>query len=166
MVNRDTNKWSDPYVGALIYQELIYLKNNLQTGTIILNCAQPTIENVFEEITDDFVNRGQMLGEHKELVNKILLSQYRSQRAIAGAIVGRKTLKTDVLPSIQGNSRLISVNSLSKHMNTEGLGKNSFVFSDYGSRNTNVIHKELELNNDDEEEENSTQEKVLIILKF
>ena len=32
MVNRDTNKWSDPYVGALIYQELIYLKNNLQTG--------------------------------------------------------------------------------------------------------------------------------------
>ena len=107
-----------------------------------------------------------MLGEHKEILNKILLSQYRSQRAIAGALVGRKTLKTDILPSIQGNSRLISVNSLSKHMNTEGLSKNSFVFSDYGSRSTNVIQKEPEINNEDDEDENSLQEKVLILFSI
>ena len=59
-VNKVTNKWDEPYVGPLLYQELIYLKNNLQTGTIILNCRKSTFGSVIDEIIDDFTNRGQV----------------------------------------------------------------------------------------------------------
>ncbi len=120
-MNRDNNKWSDPFVGMLVYQELIYLKNNFQIATIILDCAQRSVEGVFDEVIDDFINRGQMTNVHKELLTHILLSKYRSQRAIAGALVGRKSRHTDVLPSNQGNSRLISVNSIEKHLDTLAL---------------------------------------------
>lgn len=59
-VNQTTNKWDEPYVGPLLYQELIYLKNSLISGTIILNSHRHNIENVFEDVLDDFVNRGQV----------------------------------------------------------------------------------------------------------
>ena len=59
-VNRITNKWDEPYLGPLLYQELIYLKNNLQTGTIILNCRYDNIEALIDEVVGDFVNRGQV----------------------------------------------------------------------------------------------------------
>ncbi len=70
---------------------------------------------------DDFANRSQVVEAHKEKLKEILLSKYRSQRAIAGAIVGRKIRVPDILPSNKGNSRLISVNSISKHLNTYGI---------------------------------------------
>lgn len=59
-VSKVTNKWGEPYVGPLLYQELIYLKNNLQTGTVILNCKKTDFGSVVDEVLDDFTNRGQV----------------------------------------------------------------------------------------------------------
>lgn len=59
-VSKVTNKWGEPYVGPLLYQELIYLKNNLQTGSVILNCKKTDFGSVVDEVLDDFTNRGQV----------------------------------------------------------------------------------------------------------
>lgn len=59
-VNKMTDKWGEPYVGPLLYQELVYLKNNLQTGTIILSCQKTDFSSVIDEVLDDFTNRGQV----------------------------------------------------------------------------------------------------------
>lgn len=57
-----------------------------------------------------------MIEDHKDLLKKILITQYRSQRAFAGVLTGRKNLRPDELPSTKGNSRLISINSISENL--------------------------------------------------
>ena len=59
-VNTVTDKWGEPYVGPMLYQEFAYLKNNLQTGTVILNCKMTSFDGVIDEVLEDFTNRGQV----------------------------------------------------------------------------------------------------------
>ncbi|RNA18759.1 anion exchange 2 isoform X1, partial [Brachionus plicatilis] len=37
-IDSETNKWNRPFVGALLYQSLLYLKTGLQYGTVLLKC--------------------------------------------------------------------------------------------------------------------------------
>ena len=48
---------------------------------------------------------------YKQKLKEIILSQYRSQRAFAGILTGRKNLRPDNLKSTTGNSRLITSKS-------------------------------------------------------
>ena len=71
-----------------------------------------------------------MIQDHKDLLKKVMLTQYRSQRAFAGVLTGRKNLRPDNLPSTKGNSRLISVNSISENLSgtQNKTAKNDFKF--------------------------------------
>ncbi len=71
-VNKITNKWGDPHLGPLLYQELVYLKNSLLTGSIILNCRHSTIDAVFDEVLEDLVNRGQVILERKSTRTRLI----------------------------------------------------------------------------------------------
>ncbi len=50
------------------------------------------------------------------MLKSIILTQYRSQRAFAGVLTGRKNQRPDALPATKGNSRLISVNSIAENL--------------------------------------------------
>jgi hypothetical protein len=70
----------------------------------------------------------QVLPGQKFKLKDIILSQYRSQRAFAGVLTGRKNLRPDNLKSTTGNSRLITVRSfadLTKAEHGEAIGASS-----------------------------------------
>jgi hypothetical protein len=77
-------------VGALVYQNLVYLKNTLQYGTIILNSLKETFESIIDDVLHDFCMRGHMSRDNKDRMKGILLSQHRSQIGVAGVLTGKK----------------------------------------------------------------------------
>ena len=64
-----------------------------------------------------------MLGEHKEILKSIILTQYRSQRAFAGVLTGRKSQRPDLLPSNKGNSRVITVDEIAEDYSGNDFNK-------------------------------------------
>jgi hypothetical protein len=89
-IDPETNIWSKPFVGALLYQNLVYLKNTLQYGTIILNSLKETFESIIDDVLHDLIIRGHLPRDNKERLKSILLSQHRSQIGVAGVLTGKK----------------------------------------------------------------------------
>lgn len=52
------------------------------------------------------------------MLKSIILTQFRSQRAFAGVLTGRKNQRPDNLPATKGNSRLITVNSIAENLSS------------------------------------------------
>ena len=85
------------------------------------------------------MNRGQVLAVHKSKVKDIILSQYRSQRAFAGILTGRKNLRHDNLKSTIGNSSLINIRSFADLTNAEN-GNARLVADSVEVSNDSVVH--------------------------
>ncbi len=79
-VDSETDIWSKPFVGALVYQSLLYLKTGLQYGTVLLKCDHDSLTCIFEEMIQDFIDSGHMNKENKDQLKKSLLSRHRSNR--------------------------------------------------------------------------------------
>ncbi len=115
-VDTATSEWSSPYVGPIVYQELVNLRHMLMTGSVFLHCQQANIEDVCDEVLGDMVNRGQLNQSHEQKLKDLILSRYRSQRAFAGVLTGRDNMRPDNLKATYGNSRLITVRTLAHNL--------------------------------------------------
>ncbi len=73
--------WSNPYVGALLYQSLLYLKTGLQYGTVILDVEGESFDEILEDVIRDFIDSGHMNKEHRDQFKEILYSQYVHNQA-------------------------------------------------------------------------------------
>jgi hypothetical protein len=104
----------------VVYQNLIYLKNTLQHGTIILNSGQTSFENMIEEVLKDFIDRGHINRDYKDKLKAIILCQHREHITIAGTLSAKKA----------PISELYSSNC--KHF--ELSGNHSYIGDYFGSR--------------------------------
>ncbi|CAF0838647.1 unnamed protein product, partial [Brachionus calyciflorus] len=98
-IDPETEIWSKPFIGALEYQNLAYLKQGLRSGTVILNPQRNTFEEITDEIIQDFINRGQMNRDHKLKLKSLILSQHRDHLTIAGAMTGKKAPISELFSS-------------------------------------------------------------------
>lgn len=104
-IDPETEIWSKPFIGALEYQNIAYLKSNLQSGTVILNSQQNTFEDIIDEIAQDFINRGRLNRDYKEKLKSILLSQHRDHLSLGGAMAGKKAPISELFSSNLKHSR-------------------------------------------------------------
>jgi len=100
----DSNVWSKPFVGALIYQSLLYLKTGLQYGTVLLNSDFESSDLLMDEIIQDFIDSGHMNKENKEQIKNILLSPHRHTHTISNS-ASRKSMISDMLNSASTSRR-------------------------------------------------------------
>ena len=89
-IDEITHIWSKPFVGSLIYQNLILLKSKMQYASIILNSRENTFERIVDEVLLDLINRGQLEKDKKDMLKSILLSQHRNNLTLSGAMTGTK----------------------------------------------------------------------------
>ncbi len=115
-VDQATDDWGSPYVGPIIYHELMNLRNVLMTGSVTLNCQKLTIEAVCEEILKDMVNRGQLNQLHEQQLKDLIVSKYRSRRAFAGVLTGCDIVRLENFKPVCNNSQLITVRTLMQNM--------------------------------------------------
>lgn len=130
--------WSKPYVGALIYQNLAYLKTAFHTGTIILDSHRATtFEGLMDEIIDDVISRGHMNRDQRENLKSIILSQHRSRSTLAGAITKKAPLAELFSSDAKHSRNVLSGSTVSNHNsvnpdavahsnNANGIGGSSF----------------------------------------
>ena len=124
--------WGRPCVGALVYQSLLYLKTGLQYGTVILNSNDDSLDNVIDEMIQDFIDSGHMYKENREKFKQTMLTQHshymstsamtRKKSSISLAFTGNRRQSTfnDLLSS--GNSsrkNSSSINELSNRVKSE-----------------------------------------------
>ena len=83
----ETNMWSNPYVGALVYQSLLYLKTGLQYGTVLLNSDHDSFTGIVDEMIQDFIDSGHMNKENKYLVKRTLLSNHKHDSSNTGGFM-------------------------------------------------------------------------------
>ena len=88
-IDETTHIWSKPFVGSLVYQNLILLKSKMQYASIILNSIENTFERIVDEVLLDLINRGQLEKDKKDTLKSILLSQHRNNLTLSGAMSGK-----------------------------------------------------------------------------
>ena len=88
-IDETTHIWSKPFVGSLVYQNLILLKSKMQYASIILNSRENTFERIVDEVLLDLINRGQLEKDKKDTLKSILLSQHRNNLTLSGAMSGK-----------------------------------------------------------------------------
>ena len=76
--------WSRPFVGALVYQSLLYLKTGLQYGTVIMNSEAEKVQDVYDEMVRDFVDSGHMNKESREQIKRTLMLKHRHNQLSGG----------------------------------------------------------------------------------
>ena len=120
VIDDETQVWSKPFVGALAYANLIYIRNALQYATVILSAdtaaiatpqtlllqaastatpATPTppnsdsaatFESMCDQIVHDMSARGQVSRENRERFKSILLSRKRNHASVAASLSDRR----------------------------------------------------------------------------
>ncbi len=120
--------WSNPYVGALVYQSLLYLKTGLQYGTVLLNSDRDSFADVVDDIIQDFIDSGHMNKDNKFLVKRALLSNHRHEMTNSGGFMRKKSTISDFFP---GSRRPSSFNSeqvyqSENNSSTQASRKNSY----------------------------------------
>lgn len=135
-LDMETNIWSNPYVGALVYQSLLYLKTGLQYGTVLLNSDHDSFADVVDEVIQDFIDSGHMNKENKTLVRRALLSSHRHDPTNSGGFIRKKSTISDFFP---GSRRPSSFNSEqvyhSENNSSSASRKNSYAqFSESSKR--------------------------------
>lgn len=80
--------WSKPFVGSLVYQNLITLKNRMQYASIIFKSKENTFERIVDEVIDDLINRGQLNKEKKDELKSVLLTQKRNKQTLGAGLSG------------------------------------------------------------------------------
>lgn len=116
-IDLETNVWGKPFVGALVYQSLLYLKTGLQYGTVLLDCDNPSFEAVFDEMVQDFIDSGHMNKENKERLKRTLLSQH-SHHISFSALVRKKS---SISLAFSGSRRQSTFNDLLSNSNTSDV---------------------------------------------
>ena len=87
-IDQETLIWSKPFAGALVYQNLVYLKNAFQYATLNLNTRMSTFDGIVDEIITDFLNRGHLNKDNKDKFRSIILSKHRNHLTVAGVLSG------------------------------------------------------------------------------
>lgn len=123
-IDPETEIWSKPFIGALEYQNIAYLKSNLQSGTVILNSQKNSFEDIIDEICQDFINRGRLNRDYKEKLKAILLSQHRDHLTLAGVMAGKKAPISELFSSNLKHSRQ-SHTSFVEHFGSSIFKKNT-----------------------------------------
>lgn len=114
--------WSKPFIGALEYKNIAYLKSNLQSSTVILNSQQNTFEDIIDEVTQDFINRDRLNREHKDKFKSILLSQHRDHLSLGRAMAAPK--KTPISELFSSKHSRQSHTSIIEHFGSTIFKKN------------------------------------------
>ncbi|CAF0718290.1 unnamed protein product [Brachionus calyciflorus] len=101
-LDSETNIWNRPFVGALVYQSLLYLKTGLQYGTVLLKCDQESLIDIVEEMVQNFIDSGHMNKENRDLVKRVLLSNHRhnsvyNTNSITGGLTRKKSTISEFL---------------------------------------------------------------------
>ncbi len=138
-VDLETNMWSKPFVGALVYQSLLYLKTGLQYGTVLLNNDHESFIDVIDEMVRDFIDSGHMLKENREQIKRTLLTQHRHNQAFNGGALNRKkSTISDFFPYGRRQSTFTSIDPNSGQASVNTSRKNSSVqCSDYNLNKRN-----------------------------
>lgn len=125
--------WSKPFVGALVYQSLLYLKTGLQYGTVLLNSDHESFIDVVDEMVRDFIDSGHMMKENREQVKRTLLTQHKHNQTFnGGALSRKKSTISDFFPYGRRQSTFTSIDPNSGQGSSNASRKNSSVqFSDY-----------------------------------
>jgi hypothetical protein len=142
-IDPESNMWSKPFIGPLIYQNLIYLKNNLQYGTIILNSQQETIEGVVEELLHDFIGRGHMNRDHKDNLKGIILSQHRNNQTIASTLAGKKAPLSELFSLDGKHSKFSSNHSFLTEQTGSHIFRKNYSFQSAHNYKPNKIDDQL-----------------------
>ncbi len=101
--------WSRPFVGALVYQSLLYLKTGLQYGTVLLDAEGPCFQDVIDEMIQDFIDSGHMNKENRERLKTTLLSEH-AHEASNSALMRKKS---SISLAFSGSRRQSTFNDLS-----------------------------------------------------
>ena len=138
-IDLETNMWSKPFVGALVYQSLLYLKTGLQYGTVLLNNDHESFIDVIDEMVRDFIDSGHMLKENREQIKRTLLTQHRHNQAFnSGALNRKKSTISDFFSYGRRQSTFTSIDPNSGQASVNTSRKNSSVqCSDYNLNKRN-----------------------------
>lgn len=107
-IDLETNVWGRPCVGALVYQSLLYLKTGLQYGTVILNSTDDSLEEVIDEMVQDFIDSGHMYKENREKIKNTMLTSH--SHYVSNSAMTRK--KSSISLAFTGNRRQSTFNDL------------------------------------------------------
>lgn len=158
--------WSKPYVGALIYQNLAYLKTAFQTGTVILDSQHSTtFEGLMDEVITDIISRGHMNRDHRESLKAIILSQHRSRSTLAGTITKKVAPLSELFSSDGKHAKMFTSSSSSTHVNqhqdTSMMGSSFFnKFHHVSRRKSFLLNKLADDNNHADRNSSEEKEKV------
>lgn len=163
-INIETSKWNRPFVGALLYQSMLYLKTGLQYGTVLLKCDRESIFGIVDDLVEDFVGSGHLNKDNRDQVKKVLLSNHRHNSIFLSnaAISRKKSTISEFLPYPIG-SRRQSTFTNENHIHSESTSRknSSTQFSDLyinKHRNSNTVsssptNKKLSISEDNLEKE-------------
>lgn len=133
-INIETSKWNRPFVGALLYQSLLYLKTGLQYGTVLLKCDRESFFAIVDDLVEDFIDSGHLNKENRDQVKKVLLSNHSHNSIFSStaALTRKKSTISEFLPYPIG-SRRQSTFTNENHIHSESTSrKNSSIqFSDF-----------------------------------
>lgn len=134
-INSETSKWNRPFVGALLYQSLLYLKTGLQYGTVLLKCDRESIFGIVDDLVEDFTDSGHLNKENRELVKRVLLSNHRHNSmftsSLTGGLTRKKSTISEFLPYPLGNRRQSTfTNENNIHSESPSRKNSSIQFSD------------------------------------
>lgn len=132
----ETNMWSNPYVGALVYQSLLYLKTGLQYGTVLLNSDHDSFTGIVDEMIQDFIDSGHMNKENKYLVKRTLLSNHKHDSSNTGGFMRKKSTISDFFPGSRRPSSFNSEQAYQSENNSSSVSRknSSAQFSDTNSQ--------------------------------
>jgi hypothetical protein len=140
-IDPQTHIWSKPFVGSLIYQNLILLKSKMQYASIILNSRENTFERIVEEVLLDLINRGQLEKDKKDMLKSILLSQHRNNLTLSGAMSGISKRVSAIFPTSHSKTRKFSFVT-----SNDALGKDVSVAGGVGDHSHGQIIKKGSVN--------------------
>lgn len=96
---------------------------------MILNTNLNSYEEIIEEVVSDFIDRGYVSRDNKELLKSIILSQHRSEHSMAVNLAGHKAPLSELYSSNYKHNRPLGSHSYSENLaGLINLRKNSSFF--------------------------------------